>query len=179
MIVRMTCKVLAATAVAGLSLLPLAARADVYCPVRSSIFGTVASVRPYQLTLQTTGDLGYIHVRLDRPRTNTHGLPLRRGIFAGIYGCLEPGGQRFDAEEVTLAPSAAVYAGYAHRTYTLSGRIIGRESGRVLLQTQSEHGKVWLETDRRDLRVGEMVTAYGHFDPRDGDFEVSGIGPER
>lgn len=175
----MTYKLLVVTAAAGLSLFPIGARADVYCPVRSSIFGTVASVRPYQITLHANGDLGFIHVRLNRPRTNTHGLSTQPGIFAGIYGCLEPGGRRFDADEVTLAPSAAAYEGYAHRTYTLSGRIIGRENARVLLQTASEHGKVWLETGRRDLRVGEMVTAYGHFDPRDGDFEVSGITRER
>lgn len=166
---------LTAVAAASFAALPAAANADLYCPQQVSIFGTVTAVRGSMITLRTRSSIGSIHVLMHRPQVNAHGLTLRPGVFAGVYGCLEQGGRTFDADEVTLAPSADAYASYSRREVMLDGRITSVQNGRVLVSTIGGHGDVWVSTTQQGLRPGEHVHVTGSFDPHEGAFVASGI----
>jgi hypothetical protein len=165
----------AAVAASLIALSPAIARADLYCPQQVSIFGTVTAVSPSMMTLHSTSSMGYVHVRLNHPTTNAHGMRLRPGVFAGVYGCLERGGQTFTADELTLASSADAYAGYAPRHVTIEGRVTAVQNGRVLIAANGGHGDVWVRGTVGRLRVGDDVRATGSFDPHDSGFVASGI----
>ncbi len=173
-------KLLLIPAVAGFltALFPAAANAALYCPVRSSIFGTVSGVRSNELTLSSVpgefGRMGYIHVISNGARVNANGLQLRRGVFAGVYGCLTPDRRQFNAEDVTLAPNEAAYESYPRRTVSLQGRVEAVRSGRFLMDSNGGHGDLWVYTNA-PVRTGQLVGVTGSFAPRNASFEASSI----
>lgn len=111
----------AAAVIAG-SCIPAPASADTepqlatasQCHV--SLTGTVSRVVSGNEFAMVTARTGSIHVHYDGARLNTHGLAIRPGVYAGVYGCFSTGQRYFQAEEVTLAPSQTAYAGYTRPT---------------------------------------------------------------
>ncbi len=177
-------KLLLIPALAGFlfALFPAAANAALYCPLRSSIFGTIVGVRSNELTLSSVpgefGRMGYIHIVSNGARVNAKGLQLRRGVFAGVYGCLTPDRRQFNAEDVTLAPNESAYESYPRRTASLEGRVTAVQSGRFLLNSSGGHGNVWVYTSQ-PVRNGELVAVTGSFAPRNASFEASSVSRQR
>jgi len=163
----------------ALALVPSLALANLYCPVHSSIFGTVQRTHPTEITLKSVpsefGRLGYIHVTISGTHVNANGLPLRPGVFAGVYGCLEPNHRAFRAEDITLATDASAYSAYPRRTVTIQGRIDTIERGHFLLDSNQGHGDVWVYTNQTGLRKGQLVSVTGSFAPEDDSFQASSI----
>jgi hypothetical protein len=166
------------TATLAAALLPALADARLICPHQISIFGTVDSVSGRTFILRTTeSDLGHIPVDFDPSQVRSHGLALKRGVFAGVYGCLRPDDRSFNGEEVTLANSANDYVGsYPRRVVSFDGRITSVASGRALLKTDDGYGDVWVYTNTA-LRPGQHVRATGSFDPVDSAFVASSVVP--
>ncbi len=165
-------------AIAGLlvAITPAIASANLHCPERSSIFGTVVRVHPTELTLKTIESrMGMIHVMTQGSHVTANGLPLRPGVFAGAYGCLTVGDRQFNAEDVTLATDANAYSAYPRRTQMIQGRIDTVESGRILIDSNQGHGDVWVYTTQSGFRKGQLVNATGSFDPMDAAFKASSI----
>ena len=168
-------------ALAGLLLTlgPSVARADqdqpAVCPARSSIFGTIIDVHPNAFTLHTDRNaLGDIHIILDENHhIFTNGLDIRDGVFAGIYGCLQPDHSAFHAEDVTLAENANVYNGYKRHTVKLDGNVLAVESNRILIH--SERGDIWVYTSQSGFKTGERVRAVGTLDPVNIAFNATSV----
>jgi hypothetical protein len=159
---------------------PIASLAQSNCPTReTSIFGTVRAVNAYELTLESNSRMGAIHVFTRGARLNTNGLALRPGVFAGVYGCLEPADQSFRASEVTLAASPSAYEGGGrHYTSTdtwVEGRIDNMRPGAVLIDSGHGHGDTWVETPAQGLRRGQLIQAVGRFAPGDRQFIASSV----
>jgi hypothetical protein len=169
---KCTAFVLGVTVLAGA--LTASATADLYCPDQISIFGNILAVRGNVMTVHTTSNIGDIHVQMNRPELNAHGLQVRPGVFVGVYGCLRPGGQLFDADEVTLATSADAYAAYQRPERSYDGTVTMVETTRVEIQT-SAGGKLWVKTSQGGLHHGDRVHTVGQFDPHDGQFTASGV----
>jgi hypothetical protein len=166
------------TATLAAASLPAVAKADIVCPTRISIFGTVDSVVGKMFTLDSESDIGHIHVYFDPSQVHSHGQALKPGAFAGVYGCLAPDRRSFNGEEVTLASSANDYVGsYPRRTVTIDGRITSVASGKVLVESDDGHGNVWVFTNA-SLQRGQHVRATGSFDPRDSAFVATSVVPQ-
>ena len=145
---------------------PAVAHAQTVCPQRSSIFGRVVDVHPTDFTLHTDRNaLGDIHVLTDNAHVYTDGMQLQDGVFAGIYGCLQPDHQAFRAENVTLARSANDYEGYKRTTVTIEGPIKQISADRILVGSDHGHGDAWVYTPVHGFRLGEMLRITGTFDP--------------
>jgi hypothetical protein len=157
------------------SALPLSARADLYCPAHTSIFGTVASVGNETMTIRTTSHFGYIHVIMHRPLTNSHGLTLRPGVFVGVYGCLQNDARAFDSTELTLANSAQEYAAYDRTPRSIDGRITAVQNGRINVTNEDGHGSMWIATSQGGLRPGDRVHVTGTYDPISGGFTATTV----
>ena len=174
-------KLLLIPAIAGLlgAVIPVAASAALTCPVRSSIFGTVNNVHPTELTLDTVpsefGRMGHIHVISNGAHVNANGLPLRPGVFAGVYGCLTPNHRQFNAEDITLAQNESAYEAYPARTSTIQGRIDTVRNGHFLLDSNGGHGDVWVYSNQGGFRAGQLVTVTGNFSPRDQTFTATSV----
>lgn len=154
---------------------PAVARADVYCPQQISIFGAVDSVNGNEMTVNTTSNIGHIHVIMNRPTMNTHGLQLRPGVFVGVYGCLQQGGRAFDADEVTLAPSSNAYNNYERPERIYQGRITQVGNGGIRIAVSG--GTLWVQTSAGGFRNGQNVHVRGYFDPYTGKFMGSRVEP--
>ena len=173
-------KSLLVPAIAGLllSIAPAAASAqtDVFCPQRSSIFGTVeGNVSGNRLTLRTETDDGNIPVRFRGATIHANGLQLRTGVFAGVFGCLNPGDRSFRAEEITLATSETTYPYDRDQVVTLQGRIDAVRDGRVLIDSNHGHGNLWVQTNRDDLRTGQLIRVRGTFTQGNRSFNASSV----
>ena len=174
-------KLLLIPAIAGLlgAVIPVAASAALTCPVRSSIFGTVVAVHPTEMTLDTVpgefGRMGHIHVMSNGAHVNANGLPLRPGVFAGVYGCLTPNRRQFNAEDVTLAQNQSAYEAYPARTATIQGRVDTVRGGRFLLDSNGGHGDVWVYTNQAGLRTGQLVNVTGSFSARNQAFAATNV----
>ncbi|MDP9023826.1 MAG: hypothetical protein M3N13_00440, partial [Candidatus Eremiobacteraeota bacterium] len=156
-------------ALAGLliSIAPaVASAADTFCPTRSSVYGTVASVKGDTMTIQTHKEEGFVPVRFRGADINYRGLALRPGVYVGVFGCMVQRDRYFAGEQLTLATSAETYPG-RHDTdagmTTIEGRIDAVRGGRVLIDSNQGHGNVWVQTNRDDLRAGQLVRAHGRF----------------
>lgn len=91
---------------------PIATQVAQAEPCHVSLLGPVTAViSPTEFAIEAP-HVGNIHVYDHNARMNTHGLALRPGTFAGVYGCYGPGRRSFNAEEVTLASSQSAYASY-------------------------------------------------------------------
>lgn len=156
---------------------PITAQADVYCPAQISIFGTVDAVSGNVMTVDTTSNIGHIHVLMHRPAMDRHGLALRPGVFAGVYGCLQRGGRTFDADAVTLASSARAYADFQRPYREYDGRIVRTSGGRIQIQTGG--GTLWITISQRGLSRGQRVRVRGYYDPSTGTFVGSRVDVNR
>ena len=170
-------KYLLLPALAGLllSIAPGVASAELYCPQRSSIFGTITGVTPTSITILTRSDDGHVPVRITGATIHSRGLALRPGVFAGAYGCMTSRERTFVAEEVTLAPSVSAYPFDTDRAVTIEGRIDAVRDGRVLIDSNQGHGNVWVYTNRDDLRTGELIRVRGTFTPQNREFEATSV----
>jgi len=163
-------KLLFIPALAGLliGLAPVIVHAQTVCPQRTSIFGRVVDVHPTDFTLHTErNELGDIHVLTDKAHVYTGEVQLQDGVFAGVYGCLQPDHQAFRAENVTLARSANDYDGYKRKTVTIEGPVKQISSDRILISSNEGHGDAWVYTPIHGFRLGETVRVTGTFDPDD------------
>lgn len=148
-------------------------RVDVYCPAQISIFGSVDDVRGDVMTVNTTSNIGHVHVLMHRPSMDAHGLALRPGVFAGVYGCLEHGGRTFDAEAVTLARSATAYANYQRPYREYGGSVVAMNGSRIEIRTGG--GTLWVTTSQRGFSRGQRVRVRGYYDPYTGTFVGSRV----
>jgi hypothetical protein len=169
---RRTAFVLGVTALTGA--LTVSARADLYCPDQISIFGTILDVRGDIMTVHTTSNIGDIHVQMHSPQLDAHGMQIRPGVFAGVYGCLQPGGRVFSADEVTLATNADGYAAYQLPLRSYDGTVTSVAANRIEIQTGAG-GKLWVTTSQGGLRAGSHLHVSGRFDPHNGQFAASGV----
>lgn len=176
-------RVAAATAaMAALApLAPAAALADdeqavaVASPCHVSLFGTVKGVNPRFFTLDTLrSGIRNIHVETAGARMNTNGLTLRRGVFAGVYGCFAPQQRFFKASEVTLASSPESYTGYARRAVTTTGTIVKVQSGQIQIHNE-DYGYLWVFTSQSGFTVGQNVTVTGSFNPVQSSLNATSI----
>ena len=182
-------KLLFIPALAGVvSLLaPSTASAALTCPVRSSIFGTVTAVHPNELTLLAQpsefGRIGHIHVMSNGTHVNANGQPLRTGVFAGVFGCLQPDHRAFMAEDISLASSEEAYEqqyNQQEHTVTIDGRVDSVQNGHFLLDANGGHGDTWVYTTQPvNVRPGSFVTVTGSFRPRDNGFVASTVNVTR
>lgn len=143
----------AAAAIAAVAVFTTHASAAT-CPKNESFFGVIQRVNGNMLTVSTDQNR-WADIRIaPDARVNRNGTALRPGTFVGAYGCVTPGGV-FNASEVTLAPSHAMY----HET--LSGTVERVASDRLTVR-QNGHGfGVWFVPDADQFRVGQQVTAVG------------------
>ncbi len=161
--------------------IPLASLAQGSCPVReTSIFGTVRAVGASEFTIETNAHMGDIRIFTQGARMNANGIALRPGVFAGVYGCLQPMDQSFRASEVTLAASPEAYQGEGRFHYEsgdtwIEGRVDATAPGRVLIDSGHGHGDTWVQTAIQGLRKGQLVQATGHFTPYDRTFVATHV----
>jgi hypothetical protein len=168
---------LSVTAALVAVLFPALALADIYCPTQISIYGTVQNVNPHEFTLHTESHMGDVHVSFDPSQVHSHGLTLRPGVFAGVYGCLNQDRRSFNGMEVTLANSPNDYDPSARHTVSFDGRITSVASGRALLQSDDGRGNVWVYTNT-PLRPGQHVHVTGSFDPLNSAFVATSVVPQ-
>lgn len=148
-------QIIAATVVAGAAtLFATAAAPAAQCPTEESFFGTIQRVNGTTITVKTPNG-HYADVRIiSGARMNMNGNTLRPGTFAGLYGCVEPGGI-FRANEVTLSANDDTY----HET--LTGTVQRVESGRIIVRETGNRSGTWLVPDGSMFKVGQSVTAVG------------------
>ena len=172
-------------ALAGLvsAIAPATASAALTCPVRSSIFGTVTAAHTNELTLLAQpsefGRIGHIHVMLNGAHVTGNGQSLRPGVFAGVFGCLQPDHRSFMAEDVSLAANEEAYESQYNQqehTVTIAGRVDTVRNGHFLLDSNGGHGDVWVYTNQPvNVRPGSTVSVTGSFRPRDNGFVASTV----
>lgn len=136
-------------------------------PCHVSLFGNVTQVwnNGVEFTLQTTGDIGSIHVYDNGARINHNGLPIRDGAYTGVYGCFIKNQQAFHADEVTLAASSGAYGQSYHPAVALTGYVDEVGRGWIGVRTRY-YGHVHVITNRRNIRAGENVSIHGTYNPR-------------
>lgn len=151
------------------SFAPKAANAAPRCEGvhQQSIFGTVIDVRNGEFTVHQDPPAGDVNVYMpDNDIRNVGGASLRRGVYAGVFGCFPAGSRQFISEEITLSPSAATYpAEYRYATErVIYGRVDRVEQGRILVHGTARRD-TWVATDKMGFSTGETVKVIGHLDP--------------
>ncbi|MFN2448954.1 MAG: hypothetical protein ABR508_04055 [Candidatus Baltobacteraceae bacterium] len=131
-------------------------------PCQVSLFGTIAQVwnNGVEFTLQTTGPIGSIHVYDNEATMHLSGLSIANGTYAGVYGCFLNHQQRFHANEVTLATSAAAYPGRPHVVAT--GVIDDVARGWIGVRTRY-YGHVHVLTAQTGFSRGQRVSIEGRY----------------
>ncbi len=167
---------------AGFAAVPSAAQAAPSCryAARTSYFGQIINVHPSFFTLRTNQSIGRVHVFARGARVNYGGLPLRPGVYAGVYGCRA--GNGLVAEQITLAQSPQAFPGMWYGTSNdrqVIGRIDAVRGNRILIESNNGHGAVWVITRQYGFGVGQVIVANGYFSPNDRAFVASNVAPYR
>lgn len=163
---------------------------------RTSVYGTIQSVRGNTFAINATDDLHGRYIRTTREdgtllvrdagaRVRSDGLTIRPGVFAGVFGCFS-GRNAFNASQVTLSTSLQTYP-YRHGTIrpdrddrtvsrgmrTIQGTVVSNGPGtRVVISTADGRQLVVFTSELRSARVGDRVTATGYINSK-GNFQAS------
>ena len=131
-------------------------------PCQVSLFGTITQVwsNGVEFTLQTTGPIGSIHVYDNGALMHRDGLSIQDGTYAGVYGCFLNHEERFHANEVTLATSAATYPVQARVVAT--GVIDDVAAGWIGVRTRY-YGHVHVITNQTGFARGQRVSIQGRY----------------
>jgi len=150
-----------------------AAAAKGVCPSQTSIFGTIETVRGHDIYIRQSGLYGLAHISDAGATRHANGLELQKNVFVGAFGCYSPKDKVFHASEITLASSEAAYAGGAHHTETISGRVVSVSPGKIQIETGAAHGLVTINTSYA-AKVGDTISASGFFNT-DRTFNASSV----
>jgi hypothetical protein len=154
---------------------PIGAHAADIDSCHVSLFGTINTTRGLKAFTITPlrGSTSSIYVDHTSARMNGNGLPIRPGMFVGLYGCVEQDGRIFKADEVTLARSASAYAAANHEVM-LVGTIDEVHSGWIGVRTRY-NGHIHVYTSENGLRLGDRVRIRGPYDPMTGTVNAANV----
>lgn len=105
---------------------------------------------------------------------NTSGL--QNGQMIRATGYFTPGDRVFIANDVSVISGDSMRGNrYWSNATAVEGRIDSVQPGRVLIDSNGGHGNVWVVTNARGLRAGELVRATGSFNANDRAFVATSL----